>query len=258
MAAWNKNKIAILLLLAALIFTKSGRLEAQPSKQGSAGRAGCSLAILAVVGAISIYGYYSQLPLQQQQQSLPPGQTVTNQFGTGVPDLPSNVQVNENVTGFLTNLRVIGDGHFYGNIKNELRFATTSLEFKDPFDQVVAKAEMQIWSWGTKIDVTDKNGAPIGAFHEELGWWSAFKGYSSYKIFDSAGVEVAHSEKHQLFETEILITDMSGKPVAKLYRPAFQIVDTWQLDIYQKEVVDPRIMLMIPAFKTTIDKSKSD
>ncbi|MDB5038845.1 MAG: hypothetical protein JWQ35_2373 [Bacteriovoracaceae bacterium] len=211
------------------------------------------LGLVAAIGA----GVASIRP-EYKDYRLPHGTTrVAETFGDAVvPDLPSSFFVKENILTVGDSLRIVDDGHLYGTVREKVFSFTKSFSLEDPNEQVIANAKQEFFAWGVKIDVTDVNGKKIGAIQEEI-FKSIFKPYTTYKILDANDNIIAESQKTEWLETEFNLTSSSGEDLAHLHRGAWSWPkDNWAIEIYQKDKLDPRVLLMIAAYKTSVDNDR--
>lgn len=138
-----------------------------------------------------------------------------------------------------------------------LRF-TPTFELFNVEGLKIASAHKKFFSWGTTIEVRDCEGNIIGSVKENI-FKSFFNFFTSYDILDPAGKTIAVTKKFEFFAPEFIVADLNNEPVMILKRRMFNIlIDTWNVEILKKDVVDPRIMTMIPAFKTSADNKKRE
>jgi uncharacterized protein YxjI len=153
-------------------------------------------------------------------------------------------------------LDVTKNGVNYGTVSKNPISLTTTFNYDDNTGARAATASVAFLSWGTQIDVSDAGGRRIGTIKEEV-LYSLFKTWTTYIILDANGNQVAISEKTDFFATTFNLTGNDGHAIATIHRPAFNwFGDNWDVTIQDNSTVDPRLVLMIPAFKTSADNAK--
>ncbi|MDD5629411.1 MAG: hypothetical protein PHU21_10130 [Elusimicrobia bacterium] len=172
------------------------------------------------------------------------------------PQLPSQFSIKERVISFTDTFDVVSNGKKLGVITQKILSLTRSFKYKDADGNLVAEARSRVFSWGTHVDVTDSQGRPIGAIKEQV-FKSLFKVYTAYSILDAQGREIALSEKVDWLGTEINISDKQGRRVAVIKRPWINFFsDHWDVQVQDPKAVDSRVMVMIAAYKTSVDNAR--
>lgn len=176
---------------------------------------------------------------------------------SNVPQLPSSFRVHEKVlTLFATQFTIDNGGKKYGTIDKKVFSLTTAFTYKDGAGKTQSIAKARFFSLGSTVDITDANGKVIGTIQEKI-FKSLFKVSTEYAILDANGREVATSDKLDLFATKFTLKDKSGKTVVEMKRPMINwLSDNWDVKVYDAKAIDPRILIMIPAFKTAADNSR--
>jgi len=211
---------------------------------------------LLIVGAV-IIGVVSGLAfgchlLFDRYSSAPAGTPLPAQFEmqetflSKVPFVPMTMQI-------------VANGQSFGQVKKSVFTWTPTFTLSDQNGVEQAKARMEAFTLLTKIDVSDAQGTRIGSLHEQF-FGSFLPNRTVYSVLDGAGTEVAVSDKIDFFGTDIILKDKAtGSPVAVLHRGFWNFLrHTWQVSVLQPNVVDIRVIEMIPAFKTYADHKKSD
>lgn len=170
------------------------------------------------------------------------------------PTQPSNtITMDESVLSFGTDFTMSNGG----KVEERVLSMTSTFEYTDRDGTLVSRAEEEFLSWGVKIDVYDNKHQVIGFIEEEI-FESMFSFENTYSIKDGSGKIIAKSKKLDFFSTDIKLYDLSGQLVALMSRPAINFIsDTWTIEIIQKDVIDERILFLIPPFKTSEDNRKS-
>lgn len=173
-------------------------------------------------------------------------------------DLPVKFKAQEELISIGTDV-LLSDGKVrFGEIEERTLRLTPTFELFNIDGLKIATASKKFFSWGTTIEVKDCEDNLIGSVKENI-FKSFFKFYTSYDILDSTGKTVATTKKFEFFAPEFIVTNVKNEELMILKRRTFNIlVDTWNVEILRKDVVDPRIMIMIPAFKTSADNKKSE
>ena len=99
----------------------------------------------------------------------------------------------------------------------------------------------------------------IGTIKEEI-LKSLFKVYTAYRILDAQDRLVATSEKVEWLSTDIVLRDPSGRVVAEVRRGftenLLRLTDRWDVSIRDPQAVDPRMVVMIAAYKSSVDNDR--
>lgn len=143
-----------------------------------------------------------------------------------------------------------------GSISQHIFSWSRSFTFADENGQTKATANARIFSWGTAIDVKDENGAVLGTIKENV-FKSLFKPYTTYSIHDASGKEIATSKKVEWLQTNFEVHDSKGNWVSSINRPWINwLRDNWTISLNRSGDVDPRILMMIPAYKSAVDADR--
>ncbi len=170
-----------------------------------------------------------------------------------VPSMPDQFTLNERTVSLGTVLDLEDDDGNFGKISEKLLQLTKSFHYTDISGNKVAEAKQKLLSWGVQIDVFDCQGQKIGTIKENI-LKSLFKVSTTYTIEDATGSVVAVSNQVDILATSFTLKDPSGNKVATLNRSAINFFgDNWNVKIYNHDVVDPRILVMIGSYKTSAD-----
>lgn len=172
------------------------------------------------------------------------------------PQLPAEFQIKERILSFTDTFDILAGGKKYGVITQKIISLTRSFKYKDADGNLVAEARSRILSWGSHIDVTDNLGQPIGSIKEQV-FKSFFKVYTAYSILDAGGKEIALSEKVDWIGTKLAISDKQGRLISTIERPWINFFsDHWTVKVHDPKAVDSRLMVMIAAYKTSVDNAR--
>jgi uncharacterized protein YxjI len=175
---------------------------------------------------------------------------------SAAPALPDELTIHERVISLTDTFDLKSGGTKYGTITEKFFSLTKSFTYVDAQDDCVAKARARLLSWGTHIDVTDCSDRPIGAIKEDV-IRSFFKTWTTYSILDGQGKEIAVSDKVEWISTDLSIRHPDGRAIAELHRPWLNILsDNWTVKIRDHAAVDPRIIVLIAAYKTSVDNDR--
>lgn len=179
--------------------------------------------------------------------------TLTAQAACPSITLPSEFKAKEELISIGTDVRLEVNRTRIGEIEERTLRLTPTFDLYNIDGKKVAQARQKILSIGTTIEVKDCENKSIGTVKENI-FKSFFKTYTSYDVLDATGKLIARSEKLELLATSIVVKSPTGEPIMELSRPIFNfITDVWTVRILKANVIDPRIMIMIPAFKTSAD-----
>jgi len=168
-------------------------------------------------------------------------------FQMATAQLPNNFTIEEDVMSIGTDFELSG---CEGYIDQKLLSLSSSFTLR--LDKgVCAISKQRIFSIGSKIDIFDGQGRKLGMIEEQI--FSNWGVYSRYVIYDKYGKKIAESRKHQLMATEFVITDMNGKTICVITRPAINFFsDTWRVS-FKDSSYDKRLFIFIPCYKTYRD-----
>lgn len=190
---------------------------------------------------------------------LPAPATVRGVSAQGWPPaaapLPARFKVRERVLSWTTTFDIMDDSRTYGVVAEKLLSLTRSFTYTDASGACVAQARQRLLSWGSHVDVTDCQGRAVGSIKEEV-LKSLFKVHTTYAILDAGGRELAKSTKVDWIGTQVTLT-AGGRTVAELKRAWLQwFRDTWEVQVVDPAAVDPRLIVMIGAYKTSVDNAR--
>jgi uncharacterized protein YxjI len=207
-------------------------------------------AALACVAALTLGGGYVWVGLAHNDFP-PPARS----FG----ELGGSVKMSEKMLTFWGDQFVIHDSRqTYGAIRQNVISFTKNMTLYGP-DQMteIATGKARFFSIGSKMDVVDAAGRKIGSVQEHV-LESLLKVSTHYTILDAAGNTVADSDKSEFFSTHIAIRTPDGRVIATMHRGPFQVfADRWWIDLANDSAVDKRILMLIPAFKRSVDNDRS-
>lgn len=145
----------------------------------------------------------------------------------------------------------------FASIEQRTLNLNKTFEYFDSGHNLSAKAKQQFFTLGAKIDITDSSGKAIGTVEENV-LKSLFKVKTSYLIKDASGKSVGQSEKLDWTGTTVTFQDTSGKHLAKMERPMWDMGGaTWTVNVEPNLPFDSRLILFVPAFKTAADSARS-
>lgn len=174
------------------------------------------------------------------------------------PALPDEFTISERAISLTDTFDIKSDGASLGTITAKLISLTKSFTYEDAKGVCVAKAHARLLSWGTHIDVTDCSGQAIGGIKENV-FKSLFKVQTSYAMLDAKGKELATSKKVDWISTDVTIRRPDGGAIAALHRRAINIIsDKWTVKISDHAAVDSRLIVMIAAYKSSVDNDRRE
>jgi hypothetical protein len=178
--------------------------------------------------------------------------------------LPLHFEVNERISHkylpLPTLLDVLADGKSYGSLHRDQITLTTGFDFSDQSGHKVASASKSAFSWGTEIRVKDSSGHVIGSLHKEvIASAFGFGVTNKYAVYNAADVKIAESEGLKAGVTDFTLKSINGGVLATIHRSFWWgwLHDVWYIDVNQPGVLDNRLLVMIPSFKTAADNDKS-
>jgi uncharacterized protein YxjI len=173
-----------------------------------------------------------------------------------IPSIPNQVELKEKIISLTTSFDLSGQARKLGRVSAKFFSLTDTFTYEDVSGNKIAEGKTRFFSWGVHIDVTDCEGKKIAEIKEN--WLkSFFKVHTVYSILDARGALVAQSEKVDWISTEFNLYDARRNNLAKIKRPWINFLsDKWTIDIYSPQAIDPRILVLIGAFKTHIDNKR--
>jgi hypothetical protein len=185
------------------------------------------------------------------------GPTVEHGAETTGPVLPSHFEVQEENTVFVTNMSLVAGGQTVGTIDEKSNGSLKTFEYRDTAGKLIASGQVDGSILSTTINVWTNEGNKIGTIKEDTsqGSWTT----TVYSILNAAGNQLATSKKTGFFSPTLFkLSDEGGAPVATVARTAQYPLDIWSVTVQQPGVVDPRLLVMISAFKTGHDSHHND
>ncbi len=191
------------------------------------------------------------LPAGAQIPALPPSASAQAAF-----TVPAKFTIRERVIALTDTFDLKADRNDFGKITEKLISLTKSFTLTSPDGTCVAKARSRLLSWGTHIDVTDCAEHKIGGIKEQV-FKSLLKVHTTYSILDAADREVAVSTKVDWICTSMSLTKPGGGAVASLDRRWLNVFsDSWTVKVQDASAADPRLLVMIAAYKTSVDNDR--
>jgi len=177
-----------------------------------------------------------------------------------VPNIPQSFSIRERFFSLTDSFDLKdSEGKRFGRVSEKLISLTKSFTYKDADGKKLARARAKFFALGSTVVVEDGEGRRIGTINEDV-IKSLFKVYTHYRILDAQDNVVASSEKLEALSTVVLLRDNSGRIVAELRRGFTQnllrLTDRWDVRIYESDSVDPRLLVMIAAYKTSVDNDR--
>ena len=173
-------------------------------------------------------------------------------------DVPSSFKAKEALISIGTDVILMKNKTRIGDIQERTLRLTPTFDLYNIDGKKVAQARQKILSLGSTIEVKDCEGKLIGTVRENI-FKSFFATYSNYDVLDATGKVVATSEKVELLATHIIVKSKKGEVIMTIKRPMINVLtDTWIVNILKKDALDPRIMTMMPAFKTSADNRRRE
>ena len=177
------------------------------------------------------------------------------------PEIPASFSIYERFFSLFVEKFDLKDpsGRAFGRIEGKFFRLTKAFEYLDAGGNKVAEARARFFALGSTVDVTDGQGRPIGTIKENI-LKSLLKVYTSYSILDSLGRVVAESEKVEWLSTQITMRAPDGRVVAEVRRGfkenLFRFTDRWDVTIRDPKAVDPRLVVMIGVYKSSVDNDR--
>lgn len=182
-----------------------------------------------------------------------PSFTLSAQAACPAVSLPAKFTETEDLISIGTDMTLKEGKNALGSIQERVLNLTPTFDLLNEKNQQVARAKQKMWTWGTTIDIKDCEGNKIGTIREKI-WTSWLRLMTEYEIYDGRGELIGMSEKREFFSTSFTITATNGHIAFKMFRSAFNLLsDKWQVTVVNANVIDSRLVLMIPAFKTSAD-----
>lgn len=173
-----------------------------------------------------------------------------------IPRLSGQVTLTEQVISWTTTLNLTGENQNLGKVTAKFLTMADTFVYYDAQGNKIATARSRIFSWGTHIDVFDCQEQKIGEIRENV-MQSWTKVVTVYSILDVHGHVVAQSEKVDWFGTQFTLFNSQGHLGATISRPWFNFFsDKWTVNIQDPQIIDPRFLVMIGAFKTEVDNRR--
>lgn len=176
-------------------------------------------------------------------------------------ELPTQFKAREQWISIGTDMELTANKTRIGEIEERIIRLTPTFDLYNVDGKKVAQARKKIFSWGTEIVVKDCEDKIIGTVKENI-LRSIWDFYTRYDILDANENVIAATEKMEFLSTNFTVftqKDKKKEEIMKMTRPMLNLVtDAWTVKISKEGVVDPRILVMIPAFKTSADNEQRE
>ncbi|MBI5623623.1 MAG: hypothetical protein HY924_07595 [Elusimicrobia bacterium] len=177
------------------------------------------------------------------------------------PEIPASFRIYERFFTLFVEKFDLKDSsdNAFGRIEGKFFRLTKTFQYLDASGHKVAEARARFFALGSTVDVTDGQGRVIGTIKENI-LKSLFKVYTSYNILDAQGRVAAESEKVEWLSTEIVLRSPDGRIAATVRRGfkenLFRFTDRWDVTISDPKAVDPRLVVMIGVYKSSVDNDR--
>ncbi len=175
-------------------------------------------------------------------------------------DFPKKFTIDKKIISFTESFSVESGNTSLGTISKKIISATKSFEYENAKGDLSATAKTSMFSWGTQIDVTDCRDNLLGTIKEQFFQpiFSLTPGYTIYTILGQNGQTLATSEKSEFMKTTFTLKSPDQSLIATIERPMMNMFgDKWTITI-NKNTIDPRVLMMVGAYKTSSDGDKED
>ncbi|HBL17263.1 MAG TPA: hypothetical protein DD417_11100 [Elusimicrobia bacterium] len=247
------RRISLLILLAVISLAPDATAQDRPGAFPAL--PGIRLA-LEEAGRIEVAGFQAG-PLAEASPAA--DQAAPPRADAPVFTLPASFTMVEKFFALTDTLTLKAGGRTLGKVSAKFIALTKSFRLTDASDNLVAEARARFFALGSTVDVTDAQGNRIGTIKERI-LKSLFKVYTNYSVLDASGREVAKSEKLDWLSTEFTLRTPSGAVVAQIRRDfmgnLFRVTDKWDATVREPKAVDPRLLVMIAAYKTSVDNDR--
>ena len=165
-----------------------------------------------------------------------------------------NLKVTEkwsSILGLPTSFYIYDENDDYlGKVHKKWLNLRTRFDLKDKNGDLVAFGENELISIGTITNFYDCDGNFIGRLDEEF-LKSLLKLRTSYVYFDEQELPIAQSTKLEFIVSRFFLSDYhSGEELLKIKQNYHLLKYNWDIEFFDNSILDPRIVLLIPAFKT--------
>lgn len=180
---------------------------------------------------------------------------------TARSEIPTNFTMQAKYFTWGTNMTFKDSGGAFATIEAKHFHLTPTFEYYDGNHNLQAKAQRELFTWGTKIEIKDNKDVVLGSVEKHVIKTAIFslgtKVKTYYAVKDASGHVVAESEKVDFGGTDFQLKKPNGDVVATMNRPMIDLgAATWNVHINHDPGFDKRLILFIPAFKTSADNSK--
>lgn len=171
---------------------------------------------------------------------------------------PSRFRAQEQLITIGTDMNLTDGNGRIGEIEERTIRLTPTFDLYNVDGKKVATAYKKLFRWGNTIEVRDCENKIIGTVRENI--ISSLLGYfTSYDVLDAGGNIIGGTEKSEFFATNFTVSANNREKLMTMRRPAITLgIDVWSIEIFNRNIVDPRIITMIPAFKTSADNKRRE
>jgi hypothetical protein len=187
-----------------------------------------------------------------------PGKASGGQTSSYRTDIPSNFTAQAKMISWGTQMYLHDGAGRFGTVEERTFNLTRTFEFFDEGRSLQARAREQAFTLGTKIEIVDGAGVPLGSVEESV-LKSMFSLKTWYSVKDAQGQLLAESDKRDWAGTSVTIKTPEGGTVATMEHSMFDMGGaTWTVHIDPEVPFDKRLVIFIPAFKTAADAARSN
>ncbi len=206
-----------------------------------------AIATGAVIGGLATGGAYLH------DKNIEPKEIVQSQH----VDIPNSFQLKKKMLSIGTDMYITNDNRDnFGKIEERTLSWGRTFQYYDNTGKILATAKQEVFSFGTKINISDESGQKIGSVEQEI-IESMFSLHSIYSIKDKNDKLIAKSKKLDFFTSNVNIFDVSGNFVANFDQRAFTISDKWNCKI-DNTTIDKRLIIYIPSFVSATQADKRE
>lgn len=162
-------------------------------------------------------------------------------------ELPDQFSIVERPLQLFSTFDLIENDHPFGTIARDPFSIKPNFTFEG-----AASARARLLSWGLVIDVEDSEGKQIGIIQEDV--WRLYY-WTEFQIFNEEGKLIALAIMDPL-QTAFSIVDPEHRDdlIALINRPLVSYQrDTWNVQLFNRENVDPRLLLFLPLYQSTYE-----
>lgn len=166
--------------------------------------------------------------------------------------LPQRVAMEETKENGGRDFKIKSEGKTIAIISMRNPTERFTFDLKTKNKELIARAYETRKGDDLKLEIRDCENRSIGVIKAKT-FRNTFALNKAYTILDGYERDIGSATKNQLMATQYDVVNNAGQKTMRIHNSALDLFgDSWTIDFYSQEM-DPRVTLMLPAYKTSSD-----